>query len=92
MMHLAVLLRNQVIELQMANEAATQCKSHKRKRLQKDRKLTFEESVRLTALKEIGAFCDSKKVKKMAGIKGSGQPQRRCGWHGKTGHNTCTCA
>lgn len=92
MMHLAVLLRNQVIELQIANEAATQCKSHKRKRLQKDRKLIFEESVCLIALKKIGAFCDGKKVKKMAGVEGSSQPQRCCGWHGKTGHNTCTCA
>lgn len=90
MMHSAVLLCNQVAELQAANKAATQRKSYKRKRLQKDRKLTFDEGARLTAPKEFGARSDGKKVKR-ARVEGGNQPQRRCGRCGETGHNARTC-
>lgn len=91
MMHPAVLLRNQVAELQAANEAATRRKSYKRKRIQKEGILTIEEGARLTALKEFGAQNDGKKGKKKARADGSDPPQRRCGRCSETGHNLRTC-
>ena len=41
-MHLAVLLCAQVTEFQVANKAATQCKLHKRKHVQKEGTLTIK--------------------------------------------------
>jgi hypothetical protein len=68
MAHQMVLMRNQVAELQAANKAATQCKSCKRKRVQKEGTLTVEEGVRLTALKEFNTRSDWKKAKKRAHV------------------------
>ena len=67
--HSLVLVRNQVAELQAANEAATRRKSHKRKRIQRDGTLTVSEGVRLTTLKEFRARSDGKKAKKKVRIK-----------------------
>jgi len=91
MMHSAVLLRARVTELQVANEAATRRKSHKRKRVQKEGTLTVEEGARLTALKEFSARGDGNKGRKKARVDGSDPPQRRCGRCSETGHNTRTC-
>jgi len=91
MMHSAVLLRKQVAELQATNEAATRRRYYKKKRLQKDGKLTFEEGARLTALKESGACNDREKGKKKVRVNRSDQRQRRCGQCGETGHNARTC-
>ena len=74
MMHLAVLLRNQVTKLQAANEAATRRKLYKRKRIQKEGTLTIKEGARLTALKEFGAQNNGKKGKKKARTNGSDLP------------------
>lgn len=90
-MHSAVLLRKQVAKLQAANEAATRCKLHKRKRVLKGGTLTFEEGVRLTTLKEFSVRSDGKKGKKRARINKSNQHQRRCRRCGETGHNSHTC-
>jgi hypothetical protein len=73
MAHSAVLLGNQVAELQAANEAATRRKAHKRKRIQKEGVLTIEEGARLAALKEFGARGDGKKDKKKARVDGGSQ-------------------
>jgi hypothetical protein len=43
--HQLVLVRNEVAELQAANKAATQRKSHKRKRVQKEGTLTVADNV-----------------------------------------------
>jgi hypothetical protein len=86
-----VLMRNQVAELQAANEAATRRKSHKRKRVQKEGTPTVEEGVRLTTLKEFRARSDGKKAKKRARVKVGEPSQRRCGRCGKAGHNSRTC-
>ena len=61
-------MRNQVAKLQAANEAATRCKSHKRKQIQQDRTLTVSEGVQLTTLKEFRARSDRKKAKKKVRI------------------------
>jgi hypothetical protein len=64
MAHSLVLMRNQVAELQAANEAATRRKSHKRKRIQREGTLTVSKGVRLTTLKEFNARSDGKRASK----------------------------
>ena len=91
MMHSAVLLRKQVAELQAANEATTRRKSHNKRRLQKGGKLTIEEGIRLTAVKEGGACSSGGKGKKKVGVSKSGQSQRRCRRCSGTGHDARTC-
>ena len=89
--HQLVLVRNQVAELQAANEAATRRKSHKRKRIQQEGTLVVDEGLRLTTLKEFGARSDGKKVKKRVRVEVGEPSQRRCGRCGETGHNLRTC-
>ena len=91
MAHSLVLMRNQVAELQAANEAATRRKSHKRKRIQQEGTLTFAEGVRLTTLKEFNARSDGKKAKKRARVETGTQYLRRCGTCSEAGHNARTC-
>jgi hypothetical protein len=91
MAHSLVLMRDQVAELQAANKAATQRRSHKRKRVQREGTLTVEEGQRLTALREFGARGDGKKAKKRVRAEGGEPSQRRCGQCNKTGHNVRTC-
>jgi hypothetical protein len=86
-----VLMRDQVKELQAANEAAARRKSRKRKRIQAEGTLTAEEGVRLTTLKEFAARSDGKKARKIAPAEGSEATQRRCSRCKKTGHNKTTC-
>jgi hypothetical protein len=62
--HKLVLAQKENAELRAANEAATQRKSHKKKRVQRDGTLTVKEGLRLTTLKEFGARGDGKKAKK----------------------------
>jgi hypothetical protein len=91
MAHSLVLMRSQVAELQAANKAAMQRKSHERKCVQKEGTLTVEEGQRLTALKEFGARGDGKKAKKRARADEGNQPARRCSKCGEAGHNLRTC-
>ena len=91
MAHSLVLVRNQVAELQAANEAATRRKSHKRKQIQREGTLTVSKGVRLITLKEFNARSDGKKAKKRARVNGSTQSSRRCGTCSEAGHNARTC-
>jgi len=91
MAHSLVLVRNQVAELQAANEAATRRKSHKRKRIQIDGALIVSEGVRLTTLKEFNARSDGKRASKKARVETGTQSSRRCGTCGEAGHNARTC-
>jgi hypothetical protein len=91
MAHSLVLMRNQVAELQAANEAATRRRSHKRKRIQQEGTLTFAEGVRLTTLKEFNARSDGKKAKKRARVETGTQSLRRCRTCSEAGHNARTC-
>jgi hypothetical protein len=91
MAHSLVLVRNQVAELQAANEAATRRKSHKRKRIQREGTLTVSEGVRLTTLKEFNARSDGRRASRKARVETGTQCSRRCGTCGETGHNTRTC-
>jgi hypothetical protein len=50
-----VLMQKEDAELKAANEAATRPKSHKRKRVQAEGNITFEDRARLAALKDFGA-------------------------------------
>jgi hypothetical protein len=88
--HQLVLVRNQVAELQAADEAAARRKSHKRKRVQKEGTHTVADGVRLTTLKEFGARRDRKKAKKRARVEVGEPSQRRCGRCGEAGHNSRT--
>ena len=89
--HLLVLVRNQVAELQAANEAATRRKSHKRKRIQREGTLTVSEGVRLTTLKEFNARSDGKRASKKARVGTGTQSLKRCSMCSKVGHNARTC-
>jgi hypothetical protein len=92
MAHTLDLMRNQVAELQAAaNEAATRCKSHKRKRIQREGTLTVSEGLRLTTLKEFNARSDGKRASKKARVKTGTQSVRRCSKCSKAGHNARTC-
>jgi hypothetical protein len=91
MAHSMVLITKRNAELEAANEAASQRKSRKRKRLQREGTLTAEEGLRLTTLKEFSARGDGKKAKKRAHVEAGEPSQRRCGRCGETGHNSRTC-
>jgi hypothetical protein len=91
MAHSLVLVRNQVAELQAANEAATRRKLHERKRTQREGTLTVSEGVRLTILKEFNARADGKRASKKARVKTGTQASRRCGMCSEAGHNARTC-
>jgi hypothetical protein len=86
-----VLSQKRVSELEAANQAATQRRSHKRKRVQKGEALTIEEGERLATLREFGARSDGKKVKKRARVEAGKPSQRHCRRCGETGHNLRTC-
>jgi hypothetical protein len=89
--HKLVLAQKEIAELQAANEAATQRRSHKRKRVQVEGTLIVEDGARLTALKEFGARSDGKKAKKQVRAEGGELTQRRCRQCNQTGHNARTC-
>jgi hypothetical protein len=91
MAHSLVLVRNQVAELQAANEATTRRRSHKKRRIQREGTLTVSKGVRLTTLKEFNARSDGKKASKKARVEPGTQSSRRCGMCGEAGHNARTC-
>ena len=91
MAHSLVLMRNQVAELQAANEAATRRKSHKRKRIQREGTLIVSEGVRLTTLKEFNARSDGKRASKKARVGTGTQSLKRCSTCSEAGHNARTC-
>jgi hypothetical protein len=86
-----VLSQKRVSKLEAANQAATQRRSHKRKRVQKGEALTIEEGERLATLREFGARSNGKKVKKRARVKAGKPSQRHYRRCSKTGHNLRTC-
>ncbi|KAJ8113412.1 hypothetical protein OPT61_g4450 [Boeremia exigua] len=79
--HKLVLAQQEIKELRAANEAATQRKSHKRKRVQKEGTLIVEDGQRLAALKEFGARGDGKRAKKQV----RAQEAPKCGVLGHNG-------
>jgi hypothetical protein len=89
--HKLVLAQKEIAELRAANEAATQCRLHKRKRLQAEGTLIVEDGARLTALKKFGARSDGKKLKRQVRAEAGEPSQRRCGRCSQTGHNARTC-
>lgn len=89
--HKLVLAQKEIAELQAANKAATQRRSHKRKRIQAEGTLTAKDGARLAALKEFGARSDRKKPKKQVRTKVGEPSQRRCSQCKETGHNARTC-
>jgi cyanophycinase-like exopeptidase len=91
MAHSLALVHNQVAELQTANQAAMQRKSHKKKRVQQEGMLTVKESVRLTILKEFAAHSNGRKAKKRVHTDESKLTQRRCSKCRETGYNQMTC-
>jgi hypothetical protein len=77
--HKLVLAQKEIAELRAANKAATQRRSHKRKRVQAEGTLIVEDGACLTALKEFRARSDRKKLKTRVRAKGGELTQRRCG-------------
>ena len=88
--HTAAILRHEVAQLQKANDTLSKRKARKRKRVQKEGVLSFEEGERLATLKEFGAR-KSKEGGKRARADGGEPTQRRCKRCGETGHNSRTC-
>jgi len=86
-----VLAQKEIAELRAANRAATQRKSHKRKRIQAEGILTIEEGARLAALKDFGARGDRKRSKRLVEAEVGEPSQRRCTVCKKPGHNARTC-
>jgi hypothetical protein len=64
-----MLSQKRIAKLKAVNKAATRCKLHKRKRVQKEGILTIKDRVRLTTLKEFNACSNRKKAKKRARVK-----------------------
>ena len=89
--HKLVLASKQIAELQVANEAATRRKSHKRKRVQREGVLTISQGLELATLKELGARRDGKRASKRVRTEQAGPSQRHCKTCGETGHNSRTC-
>jgi hypothetical protein len=89
--HKLVLAQKEIAELPAANEAATQRRSHKRKRLQAEGTLIVEDGACLTALKEFGVCSDGKKLKRRVRAEAGEPSQRQCGRCSQTRHNARTC-
>ena len=85
-----MLAQKEIAELRAANRAATQRKSHKRKRIQAEGILTIEEGARLAALKDFGARGDRKRSKRLVEAEVGEPSQRRCTRCKETGHNART--
>jgi hypothetical protein len=86
-----VLAQKEIAELQAANKAATQQKSHKRKQVQAEGTLIVKDRARLTALKEFRARSNRKKAKKQIRAKGGKPTQRHYRQYNQTRHNARTC-
>jgi hypothetical protein len=89
--HKLVLAEKEIAELRAANKAATQRKSHKRKRIQAEGILTIKDGARLAALKDFGARSDGKKSKRRVDAEVGELSQRRCTVCKQPGHNARTC-
>jgi hypothetical protein len=76
--HKLVLAQKEIAELRAVNEAAIQRKSYKRKRLQAEGTLIFEDGARLATLKDFRARSDGKKSKKQVRAEVGEPSQRRC--------------
>jgi hypothetical protein len=84
-------MRNQVAELQAANEAATRRTSHKKERIQREGTLLVSEGLRLNTLKESNARSNGKTASKKARVRTGTQSLRRCSECSEAGHNARTC-
>jgi hypothetical protein len=91
MAHKLVLAQKQIAELQVANEAATRRKSHKRKRLQREVVLTVSQGLELASLKEFGARRDGKRASKSVCTEEAGPSPRHYKTCRETGHDSRTC-
>jgi hypothetical protein len=85
-----VLITKRNAELKVANKAATRCKLYKKKRVQRERTLTFVEGKRLTTLKEFEARGNREKAKKRRVTEGGKLAQRHYRTCGETRHNART--
>ena len=90
-MHLAVLLGEENIALRKACEAASQCKAHKRKQIQKGGTLTKEAGTELAAQKCGGGQNKGREAEGEVSNNGTIRKKRRCKHYGETGHNSRTC-
>ena len=89
--HKLVLAQKENAELWAANEAATQPKLRKRKRVQQEGLLTIDEGKWLSTIKEFGAHSNGERAKKSRKIQDQSSTQQRCRNCNKPGHNTRTC-
>ena len=91
MIHSGVLLREQVAQLQKANEAATKRKERKKNQIQKRGTLTKAEGEDIIAQKDVKDQLkgEMRQGRAKAGV--SRQAAVRCTLCRKTGHNSRTC-
>jgi hypothetical protein len=91
MVHEAVLLREEVKSLQAANEAATNRRSRKKKRIQKRGTLTMAEGTDIIARRDALEQVEAESRQEAVQSGGSRQGKARCRLCREPGHNARTC-
>jgi hypothetical protein len=90
-LHSQTLLAARVLQLEASNRAASERKSRKRKRIQKDGDLSKEEAEDLMAQLDIEAQVEGEMRKGRTRTGAGKQRKRHCRRCGETGHNSRTC-
>ena len=90
-MHSAVLMRDRIISLERANDAAVKRKQRKKKRIQKRGTLTKAEGEEIIAQKNVNDQLEGEKRQSKAQSGASRQAIARCGRCREPGHNSRTC-
>ena len=85
------MLRTEVKDLRRANEAATQRKQRKRKRIQCEGTLTKAEGAEIIAQKDVEEQLNEETREGEARLGGSRQARSRCTRCREQGHNSRTC-
>ena len=86
-----VLLYEQVAQFQRVNEAATQRKMRRKKRIQKRGALTKAEGLEIATQIDVDAQLEEENREGRQRARGDAPHQQRCRTCGKAGHNSRTC-
>jgi hypothetical protein len=81
----------QIVKLQAANEAASERKGRKRKRIQLEGTLSQQDAEAIIEQKDARALVEAERREKRVQTGSSGQGVRHCRRCGETGHNMRTC-
>jgi hypothetical protein len=89
--HSHTLLEARVATLQAANNAASERKKRKRKRIQLGGTLSQQEAEEIIERRDAEALVEAERREERVRTGGGGEGSRRCGRCGETGHNKRTC-